>query len=83
MNTGKQGFPPTSLVISVSCSLLVQWLSSSTYLHFTNAACSDKQEQQLWWLMLCDCHHDGFFWLLFNFALGNKVFLFIGVYVHL
>ncbi len=61
MNSGEQGFPPTSLVISVSCSLLVQWLSTSTYLHFTNATCSDKQEQRSWRFMLCDCHHDAFF----------------------
>lgn len=69
MNSGKQGFPPTSLVISVSRSLLVQWLSSSIYLHLTNATCSDKQEQQLWRFMLCDSHHDTFLWLLYDFGL--------------
>lgn len=49
-----------SLVISVSCSVLVQWFSLSTYLHFTNATFSDKQEQQLWQFKLCDCYHEAF-----------------------
>lgn len=62
MNIGEQGFPPMSLVISVSCSLLVQWLSSSTYLHFTNATYSGKLEQQSCQFMLCE-NHDAFFWL--------------------
>ena len=64
MDSGEQGFPPTSLVISVSCSLLVQWSSSSTYLHRTNATRGDKQEHQLWWAVLCDCRHDAFFFLV-------------------
>lgn len=56
----REGFPPTSLVISVSCPLLVQWSSwsSSIYLHGANVPCSENQEQQLRLPMLCGCPHD-------------------------
>ena len=81
MNRGKKGLlSNVSLSLARFRSLMplvgtATVLSSSNYLHLTNASCRDEQDWRLFALCLCDA-------AIIIYYLVFSVFLFICVYVH-